>query len=75
MPIPASDPLEFVAMYILGTLPKTSNGNQFVILMIVSYSKLTRVVPESKKTASHAALTVIDNGDYALWYFQLPLNR
>lgn len=48
-------------MDILGPLPKTSAGNQFVFAMNDRYSRLTRAVPVSKTTASRAALTIIDN--------------
>lgn len=45
----------------VGTLPKTSSGNQFVTVMICRYIKLTRAVPVSTTTTSHVALKFMDN--------------
>jgi Integrase zinc binding domain len=41
----ASGPLEFVAMDILGPLPKTEHGNRFLLVISDRFSKLTRTVP------------------------------
>ncbi|CDF40971.1 unnamed protein product [Chondrus crispus] len=38
---PAAGPLEFVAMDLLGPLPKTAHGNQFVLVITDLFSKLT----------------------------------
>lgn len=58
---PVTTPLQFVTMDILIRLPNTTNGNPFVIVMTKSYSKLTRAVPQSKMTPSHAVLALINN--------------
>jgi Integrase zinc binding domain len=42
---PASGPLEFVAMDILGPLPKPEHGNRFLLVISDRFSKLTRTVP------------------------------
>ena len=39
---PAAGPLEFVAMDLLGTLPRTAHGNQHVLVITDRFSKLTR---------------------------------
>lgn len=58
---PESAPLEFVTRDILGPLPKTSKGNQFVWVMTDCYSKLERAVLTSTKTAVHAASMFMDH--------------
>jgi Integrase zinc binding domain len=42
---PANGPLEFVAMDILGPLPRTKHGNRFLLLIRYRYSKVTKTVP------------------------------
>jgi RNase H-like domain found in reverse transcriptase/Integrase zinc binding domain/Integrase core domain len=42
---PASEPLEYIAVDILGPLPKTEHGNQFLLVITDRFSKLTRTVP------------------------------
>jgi hypothetical protein len=42
---PASEPLEFVAIDLLGPLPKSPRGNQFLMVMCDRFSKLVRTVP------------------------------
>jgi transposase InsO family protein len=42
---PASEPLQYVAVDILGPLPETENGNRFLLVMTDRFSKLTRTVP------------------------------
>jgi hypothetical protein len=42
---PASEPLEYVSMDILGPLPKTQHGNRFLLVIKYHFSKLTRTVP------------------------------
>lgn len=51
----ANDPPEFIAMDILGPLPKSTNGNQFVVIMIEWYCKLTRAVPLQNMRDAHWA--------------------
>jgi hypothetical protein len=48
---PANGPLEFVAMDILGPLPKTEHGNRFLLVISDRFSKLTRTVPLRTTTA------------------------
>jgi hypothetical protein len=48
---PASAPLEYVSMDILGPLPKTAHGNRFLLVMTDRFSKLTRTVPMRTITA------------------------
>lgn len=49
---PASGPLEFVALDILGPLPKTKKENLYVVVMTDRYSKLTRDIPTSSITTT-----------------------
>jgi hypothetical protein len=42
---PATEPLEFVSLDILGPLPKTEHGNIFLLVITDRFSKLTRTVP------------------------------
>lgn len=58
---PANGPLEFVAMDLLGPLPKTTKGNQNVLVITARYSKLTRAVPLTKTTANHVATAFLEN--------------
>jgi Integrase zinc binding domain len=48
---PESGPLEFVAMDILGPLPKMEHGNRFLLVISDRFSKLTRTVPLRTITA------------------------
>lgn len=51
----------FVSLDILGLCLKVLNDSQFVLGMIDHYSKLTRAVLTSKKTASHIVSLSMDN--------------
>ena len=42
---PATEPLEYVAMDILGPLPKTEHGHRCLLVICDRFSKLTRTVP------------------------------
>jgi Integrase zinc binding domain len=42
---PASEPLEYVYLHILGPLTKTEHGNRFLLVITDRFSKLTRTVP------------------------------
>jgi transposase InsO family protein len=48
---PASSPLEYVSIDLLGPLPKTAHGNRFLLVMTDRFSKLTRTVPLRTTTA------------------------
>jgi Chromo (CHRromatin Organisation MOdifier) domain/Integrase zinc binding domain/Integrase core domain len=48
---PASKSLEFVAIDILGPLPKSVSGNQFILVICDRFSKLVVTVPLKKITA------------------------
>jgi hypothetical protein len=51
----ASEPLEFVAIDILGPLPKTPNGNQYLLVMSDRFSKLVKTEPLKRITATAVA--------------------
>jgi Integrase zinc binding domain len=57
---PASGPLEFVSMDILGPLPKTEHGNRFLLVISDRFSKLTRTVPMRTITALGVAKAFCD---------------
>ena len=61
---PAAGPLEFVAMDLLGPLPKTAHGNQHVLVITDRFSKLTRSIPLRTTTASVVANAFLDNWVY-----------
>ena len=42
---PAHEPLEFLAIDILGPLPKTPRGNQFILVVCDRFTKLVRTIP------------------------------
>lgn len=48
---PASKPLEFVGIDILGPLPRASNGSRYLLVITDRYSKITRTVPLRTITA------------------------
>lgn len=64
-----SDQLEFVEVDMQGPLPKTVNGNLFVLGMTDHYPRLTRAVLASRKTASHVASWSMDNCVNPYWFF------
>jgi hypothetical protein len=49
--IPAHEPLEYVAIEILGPLPRTKKGNQYLLVIADRFSKLVRTVPLTLITA------------------------
>ncbi|CDF32918.1 unnamed protein product [Chondrus crispus] len=61
---PAAGPLQFVAMDLLGPLPKTAHGNQHVLVITDRFSKLTRSIPLRTTTASVVANAFLDNWVY-----------
>jgi hypothetical protein len=48
---PANEPLEFVAIDILGPLTKTVHGNRFLLVISDRFFKLTRTIPMRTTTA------------------------
>lgn len=47
--------LEYVAIDILGPLPRLKAGSQFAIIMTDRYTKLTNVIPTTKMTLTQVA--------------------
>jgi Integrase core domain len=62
---PANEPLEFVAIDILGPLPKTDHGNRVLLVISDLFSKLTRTVPMRKTTALAVAKAFRDHWVFA----------
>jgi hypothetical protein len=62
--IPANEPLAFVAIDILGPLPKTVHGNRFLLVISYRFSKLTRTIPMRTTTASAVA-----EAFFTHWFF------
>ena len=58
---PPSGPLEYIAIDILGELPRTPRGHRYLLVMRDRYSKLTRTVPLRKITAETVAQAFITN--------------
>ena len=52
---PAQNPLEFVAIDILGPLPRTSNGNRYHLVITDRFSKIGQTIPLRKTTAETVA--------------------
>ena len=61
---PAAGPLEFVAMDLLDSLPKTAHGNQHVLVITDRFSNLTRSIQLRTTTASVVANAFLDNWVY-----------
>jgi Integrase zinc binding domain/Integrase core domain len=61
---PASSPLEYVSIDLLGPLPKTAHRNRFLLVMTDRFSKLTRTVPLRSTTAYVVAKAFCE-----LWVF------
>lgn len=57
----ASSPLEFFAVDLDCLLPKTTSGNQFLVIMTNRYSELTRVMPTSNTCAMHITSIFYDH--------------
>lgn len=53
--------MEFVAIDILGLLPRTLDGNQLVQVMTDRFPKLTRVVSRSRTALSRLASLSMDD--------------
>ena len=58
---PPRGPLADIAMDLLGPLPMTKNGNQFILVITCRYSKLTRSIPMSKTTAPFIATSTLNH--------------
>lgn len=58
---PASGPLDFVAMDILGPLPKNSQCIQYVLILTYQYSRLTQAISTSKTITTHIASLFFDH--------------
>jgi transposase InsO family protein len=63
--VPENEPLEFVAIDILGPLPKTAHGNRFLLVISDRFSKLTRTVPMRTNTALAVAKAFCDHWVFA----------
>ena len=61
---PVADPLEFVAMDLLGPLSKIAHGIQHILVITDRFSKLTRSIPLRTTTASVVANAFLDNSVY-----------
>jgi Integrase core domain len=57
---PPDRPFEFIFLYMLGTLPKTSRGNQYVLCICDRFSKISIAVAMPDQTASTVARELVD---------------
>ena len=57
---PPAGPLEFIAMDILGPLPKTSQGNRYVLVIVDRFSKLVRTISLTSVDAVTVARAYVD---------------
>jgi len=68
---PANAPLEYVAIDILGPLPRASSGHRFVLVMTDRFSKFSRAVPMKKITAINVAKIFLEHWIFA---YGAPMN-
>lgn len=61
---PATGPLEFVAMDYLGPLPRTPQGNQYVLVITDRFSKLARALPMKTMKAEPTARAFLESWAY-----------
>lgn len=57
---PANAPLEYVAIDILGPLPRASSGHRFVLVMTDRFSKFSRAIPMRTITAINVAKAFLE---------------
>jgi len=62
---PASRPLQYVSIDILGPMPRTSRGFRYILVITDRYSKLVQTVPLTKITALSVAQAFCER-----WVFQ-----
>ena len=62
---PATGPLEFLAMDLLGPLPRTHQGNEYVLVITDRFTKLCRSVPLRNTKAVAIATVFLDLWVYA----------
>ena len=61
---PARRPLEFVAIDILGPLPRSTKGNQYLLVISDRFSKMTRAIPLKSITSMTVARAFVENWIY-----------
>lgn len=66
---PAMEPLQSLAIDLVGPLTKTKNGNQFLLVTTCRFSKLTSVVPSRRTDAYNVAVASTAHG---VWHY-VPL--
>ena len=62
---PASSPLEYVAIDILGPLPKAKSGDRFILVITDRFSKFTRAVPMKTISALNVCKIFLDHWVFA----------
>jgi hypothetical protein len=64
---PAQEPLEYLAIDILGPLPKAPRGNQFILVVCDRFTKLVRTIPLRKITYLAVAQAFCYHLGFCLW--------
>jgi hypothetical protein len=59
-------PFEFIAMDLLGPLPKTTSGNQYVMVIMDRYTKFSVAIPMKETTAGQSAMLYLIRGSPTL---------
>lgn len=54
-------PLKFVAVDIVGPLPKTKTSDKFIVVTTDRYLSLTRAIPTKKTTTTDVARIFVEN--------------
>ena len=62
---PATGPLEFLGMDLLGPLPRTHQGNEYVLVITDRFTKLCRSIPLRNNKAVTVATVFLDLWIYA----------